>query len=211
MCVLSSCSEIQLRSISSEFSSEREKKKKRENDRQVKKRRASALPRQSNRDRVHIVLSQLSSVVDASFDFSNREAIGPSTNEMSSASPRTSTDREDDTFAGNGVRAATVHVEASRRSFCPYDALPAARRYQPHHRITAPPPPSPSPSPPRQKRRDTSTEIARARECLFWFSLSVLVHPRSHRLSISLSLSSPEPPSSSSTLRSRRLSLFILP
>jgi len=31
------------------------------------------------------------------------------------------------TFAGNGVRAATVRVEASRRSICcPYDALPAS-------------------------------------------------------------------------------------
>jgi len=53
------------------------------------------------------------------------------TDEMSFAPPRTGS-RERHTFAVNGVRAATVHVEASRRSiYYPYDALPATTGINP--------------------------------------------------------------------------------
>ncbi|EFN79492.1 hypothetical protein EAI_12446 [Harpegnathos saltator] len=62
-------------------------------------------------------------------------------------SPRTSTGHEDNTFASNGVRAATVRVEASRRSFCPYDAPPASARINPTTMSPPPPPPLPLPSP----------------------------------------------------------------
>lgn len=49
------------------------------------------------------------------------------------------TNRENNTFAWDGVRAATVRAEASRRWFCPYDALPAVA-------ITPPPRQLPSPT-----------------------------------------------------------------
>lgn len=49
------------------------------------------------------------------------------------------TDRKNNTFAWDGVRAATVRAEASRRWFCPYDALPAVA-------ITPPPRQLPSPT-----------------------------------------------------------------
>lgn len=87
---------------------------------------------------------------------------------------------ENNTFAWYGVRAATVRGEASRRWFCPYDALPP---------VALTPPPRRLPSP--------TVEDHPGPRSLGWFTLkpsgTYLRHPRDSLSSLPFVSSSPPP------------------
>lgn len=74
-------------------------------------------------DRIHVIVPLVPSVpLEIAYD---RQA--PTECHSRHREERAHGPRGQHTFAGNGVRAATVRVEASRRSICcPYDALPAS-------------------------------------------------------------------------------------
>lgn len=88
---------------------------------------------------------------------------------------------ENNTFAWYGVRAATVRGEASRRWFCPYDALPP---------VALTPPPRRLPSP--------TVEDHPGPRSLGWFTLkpsgTYLRHPRDSLSSLPFVVSSSPPP-----------------
>lgn len=102
---------------------------------------------------------------------------------------------ENNTFAWYGVRAATVRGEASRRWFCPYDALPP---------VALTPPPRRLPSP-------TVEDHPRS---LGWFTLkpsgTYLRHPRDSLSSLPFVSSSPPPLSVSLSFPSRFSSFLCL-
>lgn len=102
---------------------------------------------------------------------------------------------ENNTFAWYGVRAATVRGEASRRWFCPYDALPP---------VALTPPPRRLPSP--------TVEDHPGPRSLGWFTLkpsgTYLRHPRDSLSSLPFVVSSSPPPLSVSLSFPFRFSSF---